>query len=68
MEDLAYIYLAYNQERDRAPQATIPTSTPSTWAAPITYSAQSSTSAQAASTVQEPDVEFEDYSYPSFYL
>lgn len=70
MENLTHIYLAFNQDCDRAPQATTPTATPipSAWAAPITQTDHPSASTYPTSTVQDADVDFEAYSYPSFYL
>ncbi|MDX2232736.1 MAG: hypothetical protein NW220_24105 [Leptolyngbyaceae cyanobacterium bins.349] len=72
MQDFAYLYLAFDHDCDREVQGATPESTvvSSNWAAPIEYGSRSGGSTVHAdgSTIQDPEVDFETYSYPSFYL
>jgi len=77
MEDLAYIYLALNEEVEpnNAGFSNSADSFPNAWAPAIasdsaSYEVASSQLrlAEEAPTQQESDVGFETHSYPSFYL
>lgn len=73
MEDLTYIYLAFNEEVERSDASSShpADSFPNAWAPPIVSDSSASGQprlAETAPTMQEPDVDFDTHSYPSFYL
>lgn len=71
MENFAHLYLAFNQDCDRAIEPIAPQASliPSSWAAPIEEFPKSTLRASSeAPTTQDADADFDTYAYPSFYL
>lgn len=71
MEDLAYLYLASNEEVTRTQRGSTPAPVPTAWAPPVHAATLHPTTrdrAQEATTVQAPDMDFDGIAYPSFYL
>lgn len=71
MEDLAYIYLALNEEVERAQSSdSAPTPILSAWAPSLPGDRPHLTldQTQETPTIQEPDMDYECHAYPSFYL
>ncbi len=71
MEDLAYLYLASNEEVARTHRGFTPAPLPTAWAPPIHPAKSGPTASDRApesATVQAPDMDFDGITYPSFYL
>lgn len=75
MEDLAYLYLALNEEVERAQRGfdAFSANLPTTWMAPpqnnrTIVPEYASDRPPSASTMQSPDLDLDSPIYPSFYL